>query len=78
MKVNGKSRVKEPSASEKGKALDQCFTKFPFLEEKKTEIYSSVQLVTIIIIFCSKLIIQCPKLTGSFLRFEVLETNGRT
>ena len=76
MKVNGKSRFKEPSASEKGKALDQCFTKFPFLEEKKTEIYSSVQLVTIII-FCSKLIIQCPKLTGSFLRFEVLETNGR-
>lgn len=66
MKVNGKSRFKEPSASEKGKALDQCFAKFPFLEEKKTEIYSSVQLI-----------ILCPKLTGSFLRFEVLETNGR-
>lgn len=66
MKVNGKSRFKEPSASEKGKALDQCSTKLTFLEEKKTEIYSSVQLI-----------ILCPKLTGSFLRFEVLETNGR-
>lgn len=52
MKVNGKSRFKEPSTSEKGKALDQCF---PSWRKRKPKFIVQYNLLQLLLFFAVNL-----------------------